>query len=154
MSNETKLSTRGALPIGVMESMNEVKEKDERETMDKSWKLLANGVEEKNNAQLSGADDRRAAERLEKLRGFKDESHRLSNALSLEVIERLKKRRHKDFCCWERQATKEIKRMKKSGRRIKIAWIILYQGIAADDLAGKIIWSIHQKLPKMPTRFW
>ena len=45
------------------------------------------------------------------MREHKNESHRLSNMLNEEQIGRVKKKRHREHCMWEKQVKTEIKRV-------------------------------------------
>ena len=91
-SNDLKLLTRGALPIGMTEEIEKIKEGSEMETMDALWRTLASKVDEKNNNQIEIAEDKHAIERMENLTSHADEIHRLSNLLSADTISKVKKR--------------------------------------------------------------
>ena len=119
ISNETKLLTRVVLPIGAIEEIEKKEDNAEMEMMDALWKTLVNKVEEKNNNQTEIAEDKHVIGRTDKLKKHSDESHRLSMLVSDEAMSRIKKRTRKEFCCWERQANAEVKRLRKMREKEK-----------------------------------
>ena len=81
--------------------------------MEQVWKALAGRVEERNEIQLMLLVDNHVIDRLKDLIKSKDESHRLSAMLSDEAVKRAGKRRHREFCSWEKRVKSEVKRDRK-----------------------------------------
>ena len=119
MSNELKLLVKGMLPAGAIEQMINLKEEDMKATMNELWTILVNRVKKRNESKIELVEDKRVMNRLEEIKDLRRHSTKMVNLLSKESIDKIKKRKHRDFCVWERQIKHERRREKKMREREK-----------------------------------
>ena len=112
-SEDLKFLARGTLPIGAIDSMDGANNGDAKTTMSHLWKTLVSRVKKRSESQIATAEDKHAMEHLESLKSLRIKSNKLRSAASKESAEKIKKRKHEDFCYWERQVKNEHRSEKK-----------------------------------------
>ena len=99
--------------------MMRITEAETKIIMNCLWNVLANRAIMRNESELELSDDKCVLKRAEELKTLGRRSTKLGTLATKENIEKIKKRKHRDFCMWERQAQSEHRKEKKSRERQK-----------------------------------
>ena len=107
------------LPAGVIEQMINLKEEETKATMNELWMILVNRVKKRNESKIELVEDECVMNALEELKDLRKHVTKMGNLLSKESKDKIKKRKHRDFCVWERQTKNDHRREKKTREREK-----------------------------------